>query len=235
MIRKLMWAFSFIALAGTAFAIQYMPESIPMHYDFAGNVDRYGSRYEAIIFPVMILAMSLFWTLLIRYYENKSVRTEDEKEKAAAATNIRVLEIAGLCMAGMFSVMHGFNLYKAYNIAKIGAETGGIDLVRMTCILLGTVLIILGNFMTKTRINGVVGLRTSWSMYNDNTWRRSNRFGGIAIMVWGVIAISSAAIFKKPFTAEAAALGVGAVIVIASVVYSYIVFKQEKASEKGER
>ncbi len=230
-----MWAFSLIALAGTAFVLQYMPESIPMHYDFAGNVDRYGSKYESIVFPVIILAMSLFWTILIRYYENKSNRTEDDKEKAAAATNIRVLEIAGLCMAGMFTVMQGFNLYKAYIIAKSGADPSEPEFGRMTCILIGILLIILGNYMTKTRINGVVGLRTSWSMYNDNTWRRSNRFGGIAIMLEGVVAIVSAAIFKKSFTAEAVALGAGIVIVIASVVYSYFVFKQEKASEKGER
>ena len=37
--------------------------------------------------------------------------------------------------------------------------------------------------MTKAKRNTVVGFRTAWSMYNDNTWRKSNRFGAISIVV----------------------------------------------------
>lgn len=37
--------------------------------------------------------------------------------------------------------------------------------------------------MTKAKRNTVVGLRTAWSMYNDNTWRKSNRFGAISIVI----------------------------------------------------
>ena len=43
--------------------------------------------------------------------------------------------------------------------------------------------------MTKAKRNTVVGFRTAWSMYNDNTWRKSNRFGAISIVVAGVLTI----------------------------------------------
>ncbi len=56
--KRAMWVISFIALAGTAIVLQFMPDQVPMHYDAVGNIDRWGSKYENLIFPVIILAMS---------------------------------------------------------------------------------------------------------------------------------------------------------------------------------
>ena len=35
--------------------------------------------------------------------------------------------------------------------------------------------------MPKTKKNGTIGVRISWSMYNDVTWAKSNYFGAIAV------------------------------------------------------
>ncbi len=71
-------------------------------------------------------------------------------------------------------------------------------------ILMGIIFIILGNFMTKTRINSTVGVRIGWSMYNDNTWRKSNRFGAYVILAS-----------------------------VATLIYAHKVYVQEIESEKG--
>ena len=55
--KKAMWALSFITLIGTVVAVQFLPENVPMHMDFEGNIDRWGSRYENLIFPVIIIIM----------------------------------------------------------------------------------------------------------------------------------------------------------------------------------
>ena len=102
--KKVMWVISFIALAGTVIVLQFMPDQVPMHYDAVGNIDRWGSKYENLIFPVIILAMSLFWTLFIRYYEKKAHRSVDEKESAGAKSNAKVLGICNnscLCTQGI--------------------------------------------------------------------------------------------------------------------------------------
>ena len=111
--KKIMWIISFVSLAGTALALQFMPDLVPMHYDAVGNIDRWGSKYENLIFPMIILAMSLFWTLFMRYFEKKALKAADDKESAGAGSNAKVLGIVGLCMAGMFTVMQGFILYGA--------------------------------------------------------------------------------------------------------------------------
>ena len=95
--KKLMWILSFISLAGTAFVLQYMPDSVPMHYDMSGNIDRWGSKYENMIFPIIILIMALFWTLFIRYY--------DSKVKCKGNRYCRVVYIRNVyCYAGIHPV-----------------------------------------------------------------------------------------------------------------------------------
>ena len=234
--KKLIWIVSFIPLIGTALVLLFMPDSVPMHYDSAGNIDRLGSKYENLIFPIIILAMTLLWALFIGYYEKKADKANDEKESAGARTNAKVIGIVGLSVTVMFTVMQGFILYEAYTGAVSNAERQIVDIGKVSCILLGVILIVLGNFMTKTRINGVAGFRINWSMYNDNTWRKSNRFGAFAIMVAGVLTIITAVLMKNSFIATMVMLGYILIASIMTVIYSHKVYVRERESEnKGEQ
>lgn len=67
--KRVMWIVSVIPFIITAIALQFMPDSVPMHYNISGEIDRWGSKYENLIFPVMILLFTLFWHLLILHYE----------------------------------------------------------------------------------------------------------------------------------------------------------------------
>ena len=56
----------------------------------------------------------------------------------------------------------------------------------------GTVML-----MPKTKKNPVVGVRVKWSMYNDTTWMRSNRFGAVALMITGVLIVMTSVFVKE--------------------------------------
>jgi uncharacterized membrane protein len=138
--KKAMWIISCISVVGTAFMLPFMPESVPMHYDTAGNVDRWGSKYENFIFPIIIIAMSLFWTLLIFAFEKKAGKTSDEKERASALSNAKFLGAVGMAMAGMFTIIQGFILYGSYEEAISAATHSVVDIGQISCILLGVLL-----------------------------------------------------------------------------------------------
>ena len=125
--------------------------------------------------------------------------TSDEKESASARTNAKVIGIVGLSMVAMFTIMQGFILYGAYNEAVSQTTKWSVDIGKVSVVLMGIIFIILGKFMTKTRINSMVGVRVSWSMYNDNTWRKSDRFGAITIMISGILTIITALFVKNSF------------------------------------
>ena len=49
--KKIMWLLSLVPLIITAVALQFLPESVPMHYNMAGQINRWGSKYENLSFP----------------------------------------------------------------------------------------------------------------------------------------------------------------------------------------
>ena len=225
--KKLMWIISFISLIGTAVAIQFIPERVPMHYDAAGNVTRWGSKNENLIFPIMTLVVALVWTCCMAYYEKKALKSNAEKESAGARSNAKVIGYVGVGMVLMYTVLQGFILLGEYKGAILGATTQVVDTEKVVVIMMGGLFILLGNIMPKTRINTTVGIQISWSMYNDTTWRKSNHFGGVAFVVAGVLTIITSLIVQNSSVAMAISVGYVSVAAAASFAYAYKVYKAE--------
>lgn len=224
--KKLMWTISILSLVLTVVVLQFMPDSVPMHYDLAGNIDRWGSKYENLIFPAIILLLSLHWHLFIAHYEKKAAKTFFERERSEALSAAKVLKIAGVSMTAMFTVMQGFILYSAYVEANANAAQTPVDIGKVSCALIGIMLIILGFYMPKTKKNHIAGVRTRWSMYNDTTWRKSNHVGGIAMMIAGLSMILTAVFVRSAATVVLLLAYILAAAGL-TLIYSYKVYKAE--------
>ena len=223
----IMWLISCVPLVETSIALLFMPDRVPLHYDITGSVDRWGSKYEELIFPVIVLAFALFWTLLINYYKKRARNIGSDRQKTALLKNVRIFQITGICMAAAFAILQGFILYNAGRGALTGGEHEGPDVLKMVCIVLGVLCIILGCLMPRTTVNRIFGVRVSWSMYNDITWSRSNQFGGYAMIAAGIISVICACIIPESF---AALITVVAVLIVASIViliYAHHIYKEE--------
>lgn len=229
--KKIMWFFTVLPIIVTGVVLQFMPDKIPMHYDLTGNTDRWGSKIESFIFPIVILVITLFWQLLIKVYEKKAVNSVVEKEQMRAKSTAKILYIVGLSETIMFGIMHYFTLYSSYVQASKGENHATIDIAKVSCVLCGILFIVLGNFMTKSKKNAIVGVKTVWSMYNDNTWRKSNRLGAISFIVAGLFTIVTAA-FAGGMISTICLIAYIIVATIITVIYSKKVYDSEIAKEK---
>lgn len=59
--KKIMWIVAMIPVVVTSVVLQFMPDIIPMHHDLEGNTDRWGSKTESFIFPVIYF---VYYTVL---------------------------------------------------------------------------------------------------------------------------------------------------------------------------
>ena len=143
-----------------------------------------------------------------------------------AKSSAKVLCVVGLSQAIMFGIMHYFILYSSWIQANTGSLQATIDIAKVSCILCGIMFIVLGNFMTKAKRNAVVGLRTAWSMHNDNTWRKSNRFGAICISVTGLLTIVTT-VYTSGMTGTIFMLIYLLLATIVTVVYSKKIYDKE--------
>lgn len=171
-----------------------MDNKIPMHYDAVGNIDRWGSKYENLIFPVIIIVMTLFWKFIMNYFRKKQASNHDEKTIKEAQQNENVIYYTAIGMAILFSIMHYTMMYSSFIETKNNMANMAIDINTVTNIVVGVLLIVIGNIMPKSRRNSIVGVRTVWSMKSDITWAKSNRFGGISLIISGLFIILESAI-----------------------------------------
>lgn len=167
----------------TAIMLQFMPDIVPAHYNAAGEVDRLGSKYESFLFPVATVVMGGFFLLVDKLVPRAKKETERKTEDV-------VIYVSGVLTTLYFVGANIFFMGKGIAYGHSGiASVPGIDIVQTTSvctILVGALLIILGNYMPKARVNALYGLRTKWSMANDRVWQKSQRFGGFSSVVCGV-------------------------------------------------
>lgn len=221
--NKLLWLFTLLPVIVTSVAVRFLPEQIPAHYGIDGAVDRWGSKYESFILPVTVIFMAFMWLLILSRF-NKKAQSADEKASAEAKSNLTVLYIAAVCTQALFNIMCYVMLYGSFKkVTTIHA--GGFDFGSIVCFLCGLIFLILGNYMPKVKRNYIMGLRTKWSLANDEAWANSNRAGGIMFVVSGVIVMVLSIAFKG-FVPAVAMLVLLTIDVILAFVLSYYYYKK---------
>ena len=220
-----LWVITLLPAVITAVVLRFMPDSVPMHYDINGNIDRWGSKYENFIFPLMIVVFTLFWLCLISYYNRKQKRAENEKYAQEATDNAGFLYYTAVGMALMFGIMQCVMLYSAYAKPGSAAKTFSIDTMMVINVLMGLFIVALGVMLPKTNINSIFGVRTVWSTDNEEVWAMSNRAGAVIFVIAGLLTVAESLIFGG-FLSTVIMLVIIIAAGVASVVYSYIAYKK---------
>ena len=100
---------SLLFLLGTAAFLavcwQRIPEEVPMHFNSAGEIDRWGSRAELLILPVIAWLMYGLMTAVERFPGawNTGVRVTEENRERVYALLGHLLSTLKLLMTGIFT------------------------------------------------------------------------------------------------------------------------------------
>ncbi len=222
---RIIWIFVAISLIIAAVAFNILPDEIPAHYNFEGEVDRMGSKSETFIYPIMIFGMTLFWEIFLSYFRKQIKNGTEEKEIAEAKNNYKILIIAASVVSAMQIVLQIVGVVRAYNYDSSAQGGFGLEMFQATGIVTGIVFIVLGNVIPKTKRNGLLGVRTKWSLANDKTWLATNRLGGVSMCIGGVLIVAGSLVFEG-MTAIWIMTGIIMGIVVLVTVYSYVVYKR---------
>ncbi len=183
------------AVAG-ATAVKMLPESVPVHWNFSGQVDRYGSPWEFMLLgpPVTLLVIgALLGVLAIPSVRSALARSGAIYGRLAIAIVGAMVAIHLVAMVQMVRALGG---------GDAGAETSAAlptHILSAVFAVIGVLLAVMGNWLGKLRRNAVIGIRTPWTLASDAVWERTHRVGGRWMVAHG-IAVAGAAIFL-PFWA----------------------------------
>lgn len=212
--RSEAWHLACIAalFAVTAAVWPYAPAKMPVHWNLAGEVDRYGSRAEGLlIWPVLALGMYGLFLLLPRL---DPLRQNYEKFAGTYA-------VFRWSMTGFLAILYAIVLTSTFQPNFNGTFAASLAV--------GGLLALLGNSFGKLRPNWFVGIRTPWTLSSRLSWARTHRLGGWLFILTGVL------IAWTGYTQSPIVLGVTLTVLFAGllglVVYSYLVWKTDPQRE----
>lgn len=212
--RAILYVLMFLPLAAVLVALPFLPGLIPAHYDFSGQITRWGSKYEMLLTPAVSILFGYFM-LGMGKYSAKREKTGTNNENVCLTTGIVSLII--------FDTITGYIIYTAFNAVE-SLSSAKIDINQLVMGILGIVMVVIGNVMPKLRMNSVIGLRTIWSMKNEVTWKKSQRFGGISFIAGGAI-ITAVCFLLKGMVCFWTVMGILTVILMIDIWYTYKISK----------
>ncbi|GLV49347.1 hypothetical protein TJA_24480 [Thermus sp. LT1-2-5] len=181
----------------TLYAYPHLPERIPAHWNPQGEVDRYGSRLEILLLPLLL-------TFLL--YPLLALAPRWDPKLRGKAPPVWPWLVAGVVWS--FFLLQGAILYATWRAAQGSPFPVGQAIL----LAMGLVFLALGLLLPKLPLNYLAGVRTPWTLESPRVWRQTHRRAGLVFALLGLFAWAAAFLgslgvwlwllptFRTPFT-----------------------------------
>ena len=205
----------------TAIAVFFiLPDTVAAHFGIDGTPDRYGSKFEAFLFPAIILGIAVLY-----FFYRKFQQISSKEDNDRTARNLDILDTVILIVMVLFNALCAFLLTIMKHPASMKNKENMIFVIISTVI--GVLFILLGNILPKTKPNSFVGVRMSWSTDSDEHWYITNRNCGIAMVLSGICTVIAGLIVKNGTYVIYMILSLIVFLTVATI-YSYVIIKGKK-------
>ena len=136
-----------------------LPERVPTHFDFSGTPDGWSSRPFAVFgLPCLLAALNVFLYACLNRDPKRA--NMSGALKTVSQWSLPVLSV--LC--------YGLTL-----TAALGYPSR-IEIV--VPLLTGILLLVIGNYLPKTKQSYTMGTRLPWTLQSEENWNRTHRLSG---------------------------------------------------------
>ena len=190
-------------LAATALVYPPLPSMVPVHWNSLGSVDGWGPKWTLFaIDPGLMSAILLLFTAL-PWLSPKHFEVESFQP-----TNLYIMVVALALIAYVHALILANGLSWPIDVGR--AIMGGV------CLLIA----LLGNVLGKVRRNFFVGIRTPWTIANEQVWNATHRFAAKVLFAGGLVGLA-AVVLRGPFWLPLAVLGAAALVPVAYSLFFY--------------
>jgi len=188
-----------------------LPDSLPVHWNLAGQADRTGGKFEGLVtLPLIAIALVLLLRVLPRLDPLRA----------------RYADFAGAyALIGFAVVAFLTTIYSILLIADAGVP---VSLRLVLGPLVGVLLMVVGAVLPQIRRNWFVGVRTPWTLSSEQSWTATHRAARWVFVLMGAT-IAAAGLIAAPWTLYLAG-GVCVAGLLGLVVYSYVVWRRDPAA-----
>lgn len=179
-----------------------LPDPMPSHWNAAGEVDGWSSKPFAV-FGLPLIMTAALWLCTLATGADPKKANHPEKVVHLVLWIIPILSIA------LFTITYAVALGKNVRIELVMP------------VVIGLIFAIVGNYLPKCKQNYTIGIKIPWTLNSEENWNRTHRFAG---RLWTVCGI--AIILTGFFGGFWIFFGVALLMVIAPIVYSYLLHRK---------
>lgn len=183
------------------------PDTIPIHWNVKGEVDDYGSKYHLLFFTGMNLGLYFLMIILPKI----DPRKRNYDAFSGLYLKIRFVITLFMTVIGMLIALEA---------AGMNVHTERVIVVAVT--LLFTLL---GNYIVNVKPNFFIGVRTPWTLDNNEVWRKTHALAG-RLWFWTGLTALLVSFFLPDNMLPVLMMVVIPMIAAIPVVYSFIIFKK---------
>ncbi len=212
--EAILWVFILLPFLYLLILWDQLPQTVPTHFNIKGEADDWSDKTLLIYLPCL-LGPGLYLLMLI-------IPRIDPKNKLGQMGDKYYM--LRLIMAIFISAISLYILYAT----KAGSLTG----TNFILLLLGAFFAGLGNYMQAMRPNYFVGIRTPWTLENEEVWKSTHKLGGKIWMAGGLLIVVLAIVMKDSAMLAIVFGIVLAVMVLVPVIYSYLEYRRIKGARE---
>ena len=144
-----------------------LPEKMPIHWGLDGEPNGYATRLAGIlILPLIMVGVNVIVQFSL---------------ESASKTNLKLKKLMLWLLPILSVIFQSLTLSEA-----LGYH---LDIALITMVTVGIIFILLGNYIPKTSQNRVAGFRFPMTLSNPDNWQKTNRLGGMMLVISGIIMI----------------------------------------------
>lgn len=181
-----------------------LPDSIPIHWGIDNQPNGWGSK-AFVVFGLPLIMIVLHLVCCLADKLASSAGSQPKAIKWIVRLTIPVITIVLECVTMLFAL----DLFT--------------DIGLVCCLLIAVVMIVLGNYMPKTRPNLTFGIKLPWTVNDEDVWHKTHRLAGWLMVAGGIVVI--AATFFGAYPISIAAMMIA---VFLPVVYSFVISRKKK-------
>lgn len=196
-----------IGLAASLLLFGLLPESMPVHWNVRGEADGYMAReYAAFLMPALVALSAGLFAIL------PAISPKGFELDGATRAYRR------LCGAILVFML-------ATHLVMLAAALGYGDVGRTIPVLVGGLFAVLGNYVSKVPRNFFIGIRTPWTLADEDVWFRTHRFGGRVFVVAGIVIALAGLVLDGARLAPVLVATVVATVLL-TVGYSFVAWRR---------
>lgn len=189
-----------------------MDARVPMHWNINNEIDGYSGKTTSLLFGLG-MSLGLFLLMYLMPFYSPWYRKYEQRFE-------RILPSLTTVLVLFMALISSYSMYLA--------KTNIVPQMQFIMIIIGLLFIFLGNLMPKTPRNFFIGIKTPWTLANEDVWQRTHRVGGKLFALSGVILILKGLILPNNYAFQQISGVIAMLILLFPLVYSFIIYKEKK-------